>query len=412
MSSQLSSIRIRYNTLMAANPSILPESDQLDSERILIHAPFGRDRILIRNELREAGFGTFICESMSDLCASIREGAAAALLGDEAFSPGAIQRICEVMSDQQPWSDFPLLVMTTGGSTTDASRYRVRILKPLGNVTLLERPLRPITLITAARAALRARRHQYQLRHLLAELDASNSELKTANVDLMRVNRELEEFAYVASHDLQEPMRMINIYTQLIVKQLGDRGDSEITEFANFVREGVTRMEALIRDLLIFSRTVHTERAGDDVADLSASLQQALDVLERRIHENTAVIDVSPLPRVMGDTRQLALVFQNLISNSIKYRNSDQPPKIQISAEESNGQWIIAVRDNGIGFEQQYAERIFGLFKRLHKDEYPGTGLGLSICQRIVERYGGRMWAKGDANRGATFYFALRPAIM
>jgi signal transduction histidine kinase len=400
---------------MAANPDIvsesdLPESDPLDSERILIHAPFGRDSILIRNELREAGFSSYICESISDLCASIKEGAGAALVGDEAFSPIAIQRIGDLISHQAPWSDFPLLVMTTGGATTDASRYRVRILQPLGNVTLLERPLRPITLISAVKAALRARRHQYQLRHLLAELDASNSELKTANVDLMRVNRELEEFAYVASHDLQEPMRMINIYTQLILKQLGDRGDSEIAEYASIVREGVTRMEALIRDLLIFSRTVHTERAGDDVADLSTSLQQALDVLERRIHENSAVVDVCPLPCVMGDTRQLALVFQNLISNSIKYRKSDQAPKIQISAEESNGQWIIAVRDNGIGFEQQYAERIFGLFKRLHKDEYPGTGLGLSICQRIVERYGGRMWAKGAANQGATFYFALLPA--
>jgi light-regulated signal transduction histidine kinase (bacteriophytochrome) len=300
--------------------------------------------------------------------------------------------------------------MTTGGATTEASRIRLRLLAPLGNWTLLERPLRPATLISAIRAALRARRHQYQLCRLLAELAQSNQELKSANVDLRRVNRELEEFAYVASHDLQEPMRMINIFTQLVLKRANGENDPQMSEYAAFVRDGVVRMEELIRDLLSFSRTVHSERENNDVANLSVSLQQAVAVLQSRIDENGAVITAQPLPPVRGDARQLALVFQNLISNSIKYRKLVEPPKIAVSAERASGQWIISVRDNGIGFDQQYAERIFGLFKRLHKDEYPGTGLGLSICQRIVERYGGRMWAIGKTGHGATFYFALQPA--
>lgn len=203
---------------------------------------------------------------------------------------------------------------------------------------------------------------------------------------------------------------MVNIYTQLILRHLEATEDKEIQEYAAFVRDGVVRMEALIRDLLTFSRTVHTERSDKEVADLSASLQQALQVLDSRIRENTAVVNATPLPRVMGETRQLALVFQNLISNSIKYRHESEPPTIEIAAEKSNGQWVISVRDNGIGFEQQYAERIFGLFKRLHKDEYPGTGLGLSICLRIVERYGGQMWAEGKPGAGSTFHFTLQPA--
>lgn len=380
-----------------------------DSERILIHAPFGRDADLIRRELCAAGFPSEICGSVEVLCSSIHDGAGAALVGDEALSHQGIALLAEQLSGQPPWSDLPLLVMTSGGASTDASRFRVRLLAPLGNVTLLERPLRPVTLVSSLKAALRARRHQYQLRRLLGELAESNGELKLANVDLMRVNRELEEFAYVASHDLKEPMRMINIYTQLILKSING-GNPELAGYADFVRQGVDRMEALIGDLLTFSRTVHTERATNDVAELSASLQQAVAVLQNRIDENCAVIKSNPLPLVRGDVRQLALVFQNLISNSIKYRSTLEPPEIDIDAEQVNGQWVIAVRDNGIGFDQQYAERIFGLFKRLHKDEYPGTGLGLSICQRIVERYGGRMWARGKAGEGAVFYFALLPA--
>jgi len=389
---------------------MLSTNNHQDSERILIHAPFGRDAHLICNELRLAAFTPETCCSVEALCSSIHHGAGAALVGDEALSHKAIALLAEQLSGQPPWSDFPLLVMTSGGASTEASRHRVRLLAPLGNVTLLERPLRPVTLVSSLRAALRARHHQYQLRRLLGELADSNSELKHANVDLMRVNRELEEFAYVASHDLKEPMRMINIYTQLILKSI-DGENPELSSFAEFVRQGVTRMEALIGDLLTFSRTVHTDRATNEVAELSTSLHQALEILQTRIDENCAVIKANPLPRVRGDARQLALVFQNLISNSIKYRRPVEPPEIEIAAEQLNGQWVIGVSDNGIGFDQQYAERIFGLFKRLHKDEYPGTGLGLSICQRIVERYGGRMWAKGKAGEGAVFYFALQPAV-
>jgi len=227
-----------------------------------------------------------------------------------------------------------------------------------------------------------------------------------ARQELERVNRELEEFAYVASHDLQEPLRMVNIYTQLLLRRLGG-DDANLNEYAGFVRHGVNRMEGLIRDLLTFSRTVHKDDLPAGTADLSASLAEALSVFKNRIDESGAVIAAQPLPTVRGDTAQLALVFQNLLSNALKYRRQDVPPEIHIAVEPDGEQWIVSVRDNGIGFDQQYARRIFGLFKRLHKDAYPGTGLGLAICQRIIERYGGRMWAEGRPGQGATFYFAL-----
>jgi light-regulated signal transduction histidine kinase (bacteriophytochrome) len=166
-------------------------------------------------------------------------------------------------------------------------------------------------------------------------------------------------------------------------------------------------MERLIRDLLTYSRSVQKDELPVGKADLAAALTEAISVLKNRIEENAAVVTADSLPVLRGDTAQIAHVFQNLLSNSLKYRKTESVPKIHISATLNSEQCIVCIQDNGIGFEQQYAQRIFGLFKRLHKDEYPGTGLGLAICQRIVERYGGRMWAEGKPEQGAKFYFSL-----
>jgi signal transduction histidine kinase len=166
-------------------------------------------------------------------------------------------------------------------------------------------------------------------------------------------------------------------------------------------------MEGLIHDLLTFSRAVHSDQFPVGMADLSAALNQALSVLQNRIEESGCVISTEPLPTVRGDASQLAHVFQNLLSNALKYSRAGVPPQVCVAVEQDAGSWIVSIRDNGIGFDPQYAEKIFGLFKRLYKEEYPGTGLGLAICKRIVERYGGRIWAEGRPGEGATFYFSL-----
>ena len=240
----------------------------------------------------------------------------------------------------------------------------------------------------------------------ITERKRIEEDLRYSNEELKRVNRELEEFAYVASHDLQEPLRMVNIYTQLVLKGLGTDG-AKLSQYAVFVRQGVTRMEALIHDLLTFSRAVHDEELPVGTAHLATSLSEAMSVLKAEIEETGCVITVQSLPAVRGDTPQIAHVFQNLLSNALKYRKHGVRPEIVISARQDGNDWIISVQDNGIGFEQQYAERIFGLFKRLHKEEYPGTGLGLAICRRIVERYGGRIWGEGRPSVGASFHFSL-----
>ncbi len=235
------------------------------------------------------------------------------------------------------------------------------------------------------------------------------TERKEAEQALRRANRELEEFAYVASHDLQEPLRMVNIYTQQILRAIGHE-DAQLAAYGGFVRQGVKRMETLIHDLLTFSRTVHGDELPIGAADLSAALAEAISVLGNTIEETGATITAQPLPKVRGDTPQMAHVFQNLLSNALKYRQTGVAPVIEIRARREGSHWTISVKDNGIGFEQQYADRIFGLFKRLHKGDYPGTGLGLAICQRIIERYGGRIWADAKPGQGARFHLAL-PAV-
>jgi light-regulated signal transduction histidine kinase (bacteriophytochrome) len=231
---------------------------------------------------------------------------------------------------------------------------------------------------------------------------------KQAEEALRKANRELEEFAYVASHDLQEPLRMVSVYTHLLRKGLGADADATLIHYAGVVLQCVSRMEALIHDILEFSRVAHSEEPSGEKADLAASFTEALLVLKNRIEEKGAVISAPQrLPVVRGETQHLTHVFQNLLSNALKYSKKEEPPAIEILSRRDGDNWIISVADNGIGFDQQYAARIFGLFKRLHKTEYPGTGLGLAICQRIVERYGGRMWAEGHSGEGAVFSFAL-----
>ena len=247
--------------------------------------------------------------------------------------------------------------------------------------------------------------------HDITERTQAEADLRRSNDELKRANRELEEFSYVASHDLREPLRMVNIYAQLILERIaaknGDDGDATLNQFANFVRQGANRMEALIDDLLTFAISVHAESLPAGAADLSESFRQALSVLSSRIEESGARVTTDPLPDVIGDVQQMAHVFQNLLSNSLKYSRAGVPPEIHVSARTDGDVCTVSIRDNGIGFDQGYAERIFGLFKRLHKEEYPGTGLGLAICKRIVERYRGSIWAEGRPGEGATFYFAL-----
>jgi PAS domain S-box-containing protein len=223
---------------------------------------------------------------------------------------------------------------------------------------------------------------------------------------LARSNRELEQFAYIASHDLQEPLRMVSSYLQLLQRRYQGRLDAEADEFIGFAVDGANRMKLLINDLLAYSR-VGSQGAPLEPTDCEAALEQALTNLRVAIAESAAVIRHDPLPTVLADPVQLAQLFQNLLSNALKFR-AEAPPHIRVGVEQRQNEWRFSVRDNGIGIPAEAAERIFLLFERLHgRGHYPGAGIGLALCQKIVTRHGGRIWVESQEGEGATFYFTI-----
>ncbi|HLY61597.1 MAG TPA: ATP-binding protein [Terriglobia bacterium] len=224
--------------------------------------------------------------------------------------------------------------------------------------------------------------------------------------ELARSNADLEQFAYVASHDLQEPLRMVASFTQLLAKRYQGKLDSEADEFIGYAVDGARRMQVLINDLLAYSR-IGTRGKGFEPTNSAVVLETALGNLKAAIKESGAVVTHDLMPTVRADEGQLCQVLQNLIGNAIKFHGSD-PPLVHVSAQRDNGNWRFSVRDNGIGINHEYVHRIFIVFQRLHTSaEYPGTGIGLAISKKIVERHGGRIWVESEPAKGSTFCFTL-----
>ena len=236
---------------------------------------------------------------------------------------------------------------------------------------------------------------------------AAEAALRGAHEELKRSNAELEQFAYVASHDLQEPLRMVSSYTQLLMRRYGDKLDGDAREFTAFIVDGATRMKQLIEDLLAYSR-VGTRDKNFKPVEAESSLKRALTNLRAAIQDSGATVTQDGLPTIPCDEVQLAQLFQNLIGNALKFRKPDAAPAVHVGAADRGAEWEFTVRDNGIGIEPQYFERIFMVFQRLHdKGEYPGTGIGLAIVKKVVERHGGRIWVQSQLGAGTTFHFTM-----
>ena len=244
----------------------------------------------------------------------------------------------------------------------------------------------------------------------ITERNAAEEELRRRTEELMRSNTELEQYAYVASHDLQEPLRMVASYTELLAKRYGGRLDERADKWIGYAADGARRLQTLIADLLSLS---HLGSTGSPLTrvDMNEVLDHAMLPLEPALAESGGRVTREHLPEVSGDSPQLELVLRNLLSNAIKFRSPTHPPLVHVSAEPASdtpGQWTFSVRDNGIGLDMQFADRIFVIFQRLHtRDEYPGTGIGLAACRKIIERHGGRIWVESSPGQGATVRFTL-----
>lgn len=238
------------------------------------------------------------------------------------------------------------------------------------------------------------------------KLQKAYKEIETRTRELTRSNRDLEQFAYVASHDLQEPLRMVVSYLQLLERRYKEKLGQDADDFIDFAVDGATRMQQLIDSLLEYSR-VATYGKPFKITDISKLMGKIIANLSIAVKESSAEITYDPLPKVACDEIQLLQLFQNLVGNAIKFRGT-APLKIHVGAEKKDNQWVFSVRDNGIGIDPSHFTRIFQIFQRLHaRAEYTGTGIGLAICKRIVERHSGRIWVESKPGEGAAFYFTI-----
>ncbi len=232
-------------------------------------------------------------------------------------------------------------------------------------------------------------------------------ELETLVLKLKQSNNDLERFAHVASHDLQEPLRVISSYVQLINKRYNEKLGDGAKEFFGFIVDGCKRMQQLINDLLDFSRVVQNDLITDTV-DLKDTMKHVERNLAKKMESSAAIVTHKDLPPVIANRSLLERLLQNLINNSLKYHDTSTPPLIEVTSKEGDHEWVISVKDNGIGIDEKYFDKIFIIFQRLHTvDEYSGTGVGLAICQRIVHAHGGKIWVESALNEGTTFSFTL-----
>jgi light-regulated signal transduction histidine kinase (bacteriophytochrome) len=302
-----------------------------------------------------------------------------------------------------------LLVIQMSASALTAP-HATAALNSGADMYLME-PIDPDVLIATVRALLRVRKAERELAKANLALQNANNQLEALNEELRRSNGDLQQFAFVASHDLQEPLRTVTTFVQLIENSIGDRFSAEEAMYFKHVLDGAERMRDLINDVLAYSQAGRDPHDKLGNLDLVRTVNYAVQNLGEQIRETGAQIIVHPLPLVHGDFTQLANLFQNLISNSLKYRRQDIPLSVEISAKRSSPtEWTIQVRDNGIGISHQYHQQVFVPFKRLHGRNIPGTGIGLALCKRIVEMHNGHIWLDSEEQQGASFFLTLPAA--
>lgn len=372
----------------------------LKSERVLVRAPVGRDAELACRLFSSEGLSCEPCISAAELGQKAQEGAGAVLMTEEALTSDGARVLTEMLHNQPDWSDLPVIILISEGHGKNIVKQIIELFGSGRSITILDRPTGAPVLLTMIRSALESRKRQYLLRDLLKKLQVSSTKLVQSNQDL-------QDFAFVASHDLKEPLRKVMAFGEALQKKYARVLEEEGRDYLQRMTGAASRMSALIESLLEYAR-VATRAQPFTAVDLGVLVREVLSDLEVRIEKSGATVEVSPLPVVEADPQQIRQLFQNLIENGLKF-NREQRPTVRICASTaSGGRSRIFVQDNGIGFDQKHADRIFVPFERLHgRSDFEGTGIGLAICKRIAERHGGSITVKSTPGKGSTFIVEL-----
>ncbi len=381
------------------------------SERVIVLAPVGRDGELLCRVAQEKGLSCESFPSVEGFCDAFRCGSGVAVLTEEALYMDRTRQLSSTVEEQPRWSEVPFVVLTSRGEADSRVNLTLRLMEPLRNVTVIERPVRPTTIVSALQAALRDRRRQYEVRDTLEALQLANSDLERRvddrTAELIAKITELEGFSYSVSHDMRTPLRSIVSNAHIVMEEEAERLTTSGKEGLLRLSASAMKMAQLVDDLLEFARLGAAEprRVPCNLSEIVRSVSEEL----ARDQKNCSMqLTIQPGVLVEADARLVGLAVQNLIENACKYRKGGAPAQVSFGMEMDEGEPVYFIRDEGIGFDMAYAPKIFRAFERLHRDgEYPGTGIGLANVKRIIERHGGKVWAKAAPGEGATFFFTL-----
>ena len=378
----------------------------MSSERVLVLTPLGRDGPAAVDALKRVQLPACAVQTIAGLIDHLAGGVGVLIIATEALldADGCAQ-LAAALGQQPPWSEIPVVLLTPPVAPISRSLDLVRAFGPTGNLSILQRPVTEETFCGSVRFALRSRRRQYEIRDLLAQLEKATREFERSNSDL-------ENFAHVAAHDMQEPLRTITSHLSLVVHRYQDRTlDEEAQKHLAIATDGAGRMRAMLQALLYYAQVGKGELRRSAVP-LHEAIAEATKSLGGALEQSNGQVALDPeLPTISADPALLALIFQNLIGNALKFHRPGVPPRIRIHARRTAKQGEIAITDNGMGIDPQHQERIFQLFQRLHPaSAYPGSGIGLATCRRIVAMHGGAMWVESTPGEGSTFWFTFSDA--
>lgn len=390
---------------------LIPESTTLET-RVLLLAPIGNDASVTKRLLESAGIAGFCCADMEELLSEFKRGCAALLIAEEALGDVSLRRLSHALLAQPSWSDVPVIIVSTRAESSAPVHKRLTRLSPAGNIAILERPFRPLTVMNAVQVAVRARQRQFQVRALMLERERILADLER-NVErrteeLRDTNSQLEEFVYSIAHDLRAPLRSMQGFASLLVEQYSDLLPEEGKNYAKKIFRSAEAMDAITLDLLSYGKLARSEIVLGPVR-VEVAWTAAVFQCEKLIEEKEAKVEaVEPLPIVHAQTATLTQVLANLLNNALKFSRLGEPPRICFHAEEQGEFVRLWIEDNGIGIPCQYLDRIFRVFERLNGSKYQGTGIGLSIVRKGVERMGGKVGVVSEVGQGSRFWIDLR----